>query len=179
MTTSSELLCLAARELKALGATAAGQRVYTPGDWPTWDNQYPALKLRVVNEEKISVGRSGPPEFTVTATVRILGQVSAPAAAEDGGAAAAEDQLWRLARQVEVALINSYPLTSKLQQFPFVRTQLAFSSEGETHLGGIQIDLGLEFFQDDFAPIDADDLDEINLTAANYPNAGFDAVLPS
>lgn len=178
MTTTAEtLLDLVYAAL--LEVTDAGQRVYRPGDWPTWDKQYPALKLRVFSEDKQSVGRGGI-NFIVTATIRILGQVSAPANEDDGGAEVAEAALRALSRQVEVAVINSYPLTSKLQQFASVRSQFKFTSEAEDHLAGIQIDLGLEYYQgwEDFAPIAADAVNDVEVTASNYPPAGLSIALP-
>ena len=177
MTTSEDLLDAVAAAIVAAG-TDAQLRVYTPGDWPTWDSQYPAIKLRMLRETKTAIGR-GEISFTVVTTIRILGQVSEPASADDGGAAAAEVALWRLKRQAEVAIINSYPLTSLLQQFPSVDAQLAFSSEGEKHLAGIQVDLALEFYQgpEDFAPIVTTDVDAVTVTATAYPPAGLDLAL--
>jgi len=178
MTTSADLMDAVAAAIVA-GDTDAGLRVYTPGDWPTWDSQYPAIKLRVYRETKTSTGR-GEIGFTVLTTVRILAQVSEPASSDDGGAAMAEVALWRLKQQIEVAVINSYPLTALLQQFPSVDSQLAFSSEGETHLAGLQIDLGLEFYQgpSDFAPSATTDIAEVGVNASVYPPAGLDLRFP-
>ena len=169
MTTSFDLLGLTQTAL--LGHTDAGGRAFTPGDWPTQPDQYPLLKLRVIAEDRQSLGRGGPPQFLVTTTVRILGEVSAPAAVDDAGATVAEAALWQLKRQVEVAVINSYPLTILIQQFPFIRSQLNFNSEGATHLAGIQIDVGLEFVQgpEDFAPIQAPAIAEVDITVPTYP----------
>ena len=178
MTTSADLLDAVAAALLAAG-TDAGLRVYTPGDWPAWDNQYPAIKLRVARETKTSNGR-GEISFTVVTTIRILGQVSTPASIDDGGAAAAEVALWALKQQIEVAVINSHALTVLVQQFPSVDAQLAFNAEGETHLAGIQIDLGVEFYQgpEDFAPIVAPEIHEATLDASNYRPHGLDQIFP-
>lgn len=161
-------------------ATDAGARVLRPADWPTQAGQYPVWKVRVLSETKQSLGRSGPPQFTVTTTIRAQGEVSEPAAVDDSGASAAETALWSLQRQAEVAVINSYPLTSEIQQIASVQTQLRFNGDAATHLAGIAIDFALEFYQgpEDFASVAADELDEAHLGATSYPaSPGFTANL--
>lgn len=164
---------------KPVYATDAGENVFRPADWPTQDGQYPRLKLRVIRETKQSLARSGPPEFTVTTVVRIVGEVSELAEEDDAGATAAEQSLWRLARQAEVAVIGSYPLMRAIQQIASVDSQLAYSSDGEAHLAGIQVDIAIEWYQgpEAFAPVEADDLDEIAIAATAYPPVGLQASL--
>jgi hypothetical protein len=172
MSTSEELAALVYSALTtADDTTDAGANVYKPGDWPTQADQYPRLKLRVTRESKQSLGRGGPPEFTVITTLRIIGEVSEPADVNDAGATAAEAALWRLSRQVEIAVIGSYPLTAELQQFATVDSQLAYNSDAETHLAGIQIDIGLEHYQgpEMFAPVIADDVTDVEVTLSTYP----------
>jgi hypothetical protein len=156
-------------------ATMAQGRVYKPGDWPSQDGLYPLVKMRLVGEDRVPIGRSGPAEFTTTATIRITGEVSAPAQIDDGGATVAETLLWQLKRQIEVAIVNSYPLTSAIQQISSMRSQLAFNSEAATHLAGVQIDLALEFYEgpESFAPVVADTLDQVSLAATRFPPVGF------
>ena len=142
MTTSADLQALVHAALTATPTTTAcGARVYEPGDWPTWDNQYPAMKLRVIRESKVSNGR-GEVSFTTTTTLRALVQVSAPASPDDGGAAATEAALWAIQRQFEVAVINNYDLWLIIQQAPTIDAQFAYSSEGEKHLAGSADRLG-------------------------------------
>lgn len=173
MTTSSDLLDLVYQALSTDGgATDAGGRVYKPGDWPTQPDQYPILKLRLIGEDRVSQGRASV-QFTTTAIIRIIAEVSAPATLDDAGATGAETALWRVKRQVEVAIVNSYPLFRSIQQLASVRSQLAFNSEGATHLAGIQMDLSLEFYEgpEDFAPIEADEIDQVSIAATHYPPA--------
>jgi hypothetical protein len=182
MTTTKDLLDLTWSALIGAGleanpasyATASEQRVYRPGDWPTWDQQYPATKLRVVSESKISQGY-GDILMTVTATIRIISQVSAPASDEDGGASEAEAALWVLATQNERAVINSYPLTGLLQRFTSITSQLTFTSEGETHLAGIQTDIAMEFMQseEDFAPLESAPLEQISIGDTVHEGLGI------
>jgi hypothetical protein len=179
MTTSEDLLGLVVAAVRGPNAdaeqpsyaTSAGNAVYSPGDWPTQSGQYPVWKIRVIRELKTSLGRGGPPQFLVVTTVRAMGEVSAPVAVNDAGATAAAAALWQLQRQFEVAVINSYPLTGQVQQFPTIDSQLSYNSDAETHLAGIQIDLGLEFVQgvDDFAPIEADDLLLVDANVTTFP----------
>lgn len=173
--TSDDVLDLVIGALRAPGATSAGDLVYRTGDRPTQNDQYPNLRGRVVRETKQSLGRGGGPEFNVTATIRVIGEVSAPAAVGDAGAAQAEALLWQLKRQVEVAVVGSYPLERQIQQFASIDSQLAYNADGETHLAGIQIDFAIEFYQglEDFALIASDDLDEVAATPAGSGLVGF------
>lgn len=180
MTTSSDLVDVIFAALTASGATDAGAHVFRPGDWPTQNDQYPILKLRVVRETKQSLGRGGGPAFIVVTTVRIIGEVSAPVQADDAGAVAAEAALWRLQRQYELAVIGSYPLELMIQQFVSVDSQLAYTSDAATHLAGIQTDAGIEFYQgpEDFAQAEQDDLTEADATLVDQPPYGFTLTLP-
>jgi len=177
--TSEELLDLVFAAVAGAGTDAA-DRVYRPGDWPTQGDQYPVLKLRVLAETKQSLGK-GQVQFSVTTTVQVVGEVSAAALPRDQGANDAERKLWRLARQAEVAVINSYPLFCQVEQLASVQTQLAFNSEGETHLGGIDMRLAFDHYQgeEDFAPIQADEILEVTVDATALRPAGAFLNFPS
>lgn len=177
--TSLDLLGMV-RDALAAGTTDAGTRIFTPGDWPAQPDEYPITKLRLINETRQSIARSGAPEFMTVALIRIISEVSAPAKLDDGGATDAETACWRIKRQNEVAIINSYPLTAVVQQFASMFSQLSFSSEGATHLAGVQTDLSIEFYEgpESFAPIATDDLDAVHLTDPNHPRHGLDISLP-
>ncbi len=187
MTTSADLLDLI--EAAVLGpsagaqppvfATVAGDRVKRPGDLPTQNDQYPILKLRIVSESRQSLGK-GSVQFQTTATIRVVGEVSAPAAIGDVAASTAESQLWALKRQYEIAIINSYPLFRVVEQLEGVQTQLAFAADQSTHLAGIQSDFAFQFFEDedDFAPIASDALTEVTAEDRQHPPSGFTANLP-
>ncbi|KQN00567.1 hypothetical protein [Sphingomonas sp. Leaf25] len=178
MTTSLDLLDAVHAAIVAAG-TDADDQVFRPGDWPTQPDQYPITKLRLIAEDRQSLGRSGPAEFLTTATVRVVSEVSAPVELDNAGATTAEGLLWRIKRQTEVAIVNGYPLSSMIQQITSMRSQLAFTSEGATHLAGIQTDIALEFYEgpESFAPQDADDLDRLDLATA-LPPAGLTVAFP-
>jgi len=161
--------------------TDASSRVYKPGDWPTQDGQYPIVKMRLVHEDRQSLGRGGAFEFTTVATIRIAAEVSGFASVDDIGATGAEAQLWALKRQIEVAVVNSYPLTRLIQNIPTMTSQLAFNSDAATHVAGVQIDLALEFYEgpENFAPVASDDLTEVTIVNPNLPPTGLSVDLPT
>lgn len=166
MTTAADIVDLVEAALRTPAATEAGDSVFRPGDWPAQPDSYPLLKLRIVSENKQSITRSGSVQFTTTLTLRIIGEVSAPVSLEDpAGASVAEAALLRLSRQVEVAVIGSYPLELQIQQISSVSTQFAFNGETATHLAGIQKDLTIEFYEgaEDFAQPHTDDLTRLTL----------------
>ncbi|HEV2365401.1 MAG TPA: hypothetical protein VGS12_14525 [Caulobacteraceae bacterium] len=177
-TTTSQLLDLVVGELQAAN-TAAGARVFKPGDWATSQANYPVLLVRATAEDKESLGNADV-QFKVTATIQVVGRVSAPALAADAGAANADEALWALARQVEVAVINAYDLTILLQQFPFVRTKVGFSAEGEQHQAEFVMEIGLEFYQgpEDFCPPALTPITEIDVELTTFPPAGERIALP-
>lgn len=179
VTTSNDLL--AATYVAVLNATDAGSRVYKPGDWPSQIEQYPLIKMRLIHEARTSLGRGGAIEFLTVATIRITGEVSAPATIDDAGATGAESALWRLKRQIEVAIVNSYPLTKLIQNMPTMVSQLDFSSEGATHLAGVRVDLQLEFYEgpESFAPVVSDDLEQVTIANTSLPPTGLSVDLPT
>ncbi|HEX7693915.1 MAG TPA: hypothetical protein VF409_05465 [Sphingomonas sp.] len=179
MTTSQDLLDLVYQAV--LDATDAGSRVYKPGDWPTQDGDWPIVKIRLLAEDRQSLGRGGAIEFITVATVRLHLEVSAPATEDDMGATGAETALWALKRQAEVAVINSYPLTKLLQNIPSVRSQLGFSSDAATHIAGVHMDLSLEFYEgpESFAPVATVDLEEVAIADTNLPPTGISVDLPT
>ena len=180
MTTSLHIKNLVDAALTGYPGTDAKDRVYRPGALPTQTDQYPNLRTRLTAESRQSLGRGGPPEFTTLCTVRIIGEVSAPASIADVTSSTIEAQLWALKRQVEVAVINSYPLFSRIQQLASIQAQLAYTSEAATHLAGIQIDMAFEFYEgpEDFAPIETDDLTDADITASNFTTTGIDIDIP-
>ncbi len=187
MTTSADLLDLVEAALlgpnaasePAVYATSAADRVKRPGDLPTQADQYPILKLRVVSESRQSLGR-GDVQFDTTVTIRVVGEVSAPAAIGDVSTSTAEARLWALKREYEMAIINSYPLFRVVQELAGVNTQLAFCGEQATHLAGIQSDFAFEIYEgaDDFAPIETVALTDVTAQDRNHPPTGFTADLP-
>ena len=78
MALSEDLLELTHAAIVQAGTDAEGD-VFRPGDWPTQDGQYPIIKLRLIGEDRQSVSRSGPSQFTTITTIRISAEVSAPA----------------------------------------------------------------------------------------------------
>ncbi len=53
------------KSIIAAAGTSAGENVFGPGDWPTQEDQYPIIRLRLVHEGRISVGRGGGQQFAL------------------------------------------------------------------------------------------------------------------
>ncbi|PRZ56573.1 hypothetical protein BX589_101223 [Paraburkholderia fungorum] len=147
MTTSRDLREIAVQGLVVSGATAAGTNVFSPRTWATWDGTYPMLLVQTPDEDGQSWGPHGPPAFTVTTTLRVTARAQATALSGDAAAVIVEEQLETLREQIKAALINYPPLMSLLQQYPFFRSTMQPSGEGQSPIGQLVLDIGLEFVQ--------------------------------
>jgi hypothetical protein len=158
--------------------TSAEDRVRLPGDLPTQSDDYPLWKLKIESEVKQSIGR-GSVGFTTIATIRLVGEVSAPADRDDPLTSSVEAKLQLLKREGEVAIINSYPLFSYIQQLVSVQTQFAYTLK-DKHLAGIQSDYAFEFYEDgsEFAPTPSNALTEIIGPDTNHPGVGLHITFP-
>ncbi|MDR7873165.1 ATP-binding protein [Yersinia mollaretii] len=148
--------------------TDAGNRVYSPRDWPTTEDMYPLILVQTLIEEKQSLGRNAP-QFNTITTVRITGRLQELDGEHlDDGANKAYLALERLREQIERAVINSYDLTRQIQQFARVRSTVDLDSGGEGHMAQLLMELDIEYYQgpEDFYPIVADPLDGIDITIA-------------
>ncbi|HDL6856589.1 TPA: ATP-binding protein [Yersinia enterocolitica] len=148
--------------------TDAGNRVYSPRDWPTTEEMYPLILVQTLIEEKQSLGRNSP-QFNTITTVRITGRLQElDGEYLDDGANKAYLALERLREQIERAVINSYDLTRQIQQFARVRSTVDLDSGGEGHMAQLLMELDIEYYQgpEDFYPIVADPLDGIDITIA-------------
>ena len=189
MTTTSELRQITAEALKV--GTTAGSNVFAARTWPTWSGSYPIIWIHSPAEEKESLGRQGGPQFTVTATIRISARVQLKALPKNAAAAAMILALEEIQRQIERALINFPPLMSRLQQFPFIRSEMVESDDGDQNIGELVMDVGMEFYQgpEEFYQIQTDPLHELNVTSdllnvvdatGTYPDPMFpDSVTPA
>lgn len=173
MTTSLDIadaIFLAIRD----AGTQLGERVFKPGDWPSQPDQWPLARVRLAREERQSAGRGGPDQFTTTAWVMVTIEASAYALEDNQGAAEAEAQLWTIKREIDAAILNNPAIGAIISQFVSIRSSLIYSSESATHLAGLQIDLGAEFFEggDGFGVPAADAIDTIEVSAPDYPGLG-------
>lgn len=176
----------AAAQTALTGTTAAGTNVFSPLDRPTWAGNYPVIFLSTPEEQKESLGRQGAPQFTVTATLQVIARVAMNQTQKDAGAAAAMVELEKLQNQIEVALINNPALMDLMQQFSFVRVTKDVNGDGESNLGELKMDFGLEFYQgpEDFFPIPTTALETVTIDGdlqnvfdpnGTYPNPPFPA----
>jgi hypothetical protein len=157
MTTTSDLRLLSAEGLK--GKTIAGDNVFVARTWATWDGSYPILYLHSPSEDMESLGNASAPQFTVTATIRVSARVEVMTLPKNAGAAEALVQLEDIQQQIKMALINFPPLMKRLQQYPFVRSEIRDNGEGDSELAELVMDIGMEFYQgpEDFYPLEEDD----------------------
>jgi len=163
MTDTVDLLNLTVDALK--GKTSVMNNIFSPRDWPTWSGSYPLILVQTPSEEKTSLGKSAP-EFNVVSTFQITARVQALATPRDGGGELVEARLIELRKQIERALINNYELTKAVQQFPFVRSQMSISDEGEYQIGELVMHIGMEFYQgpEDFYPVERFPINDVSLT---------------
>ena len=164
MTTSAALRAIAVTALT--GTTSAGSSVYSPLDISSWDHSYPMLIVTTDDEDGDSHGRNGPPQFTVTTTLRVIGRVEQSAEDDDTGAALVLAALETLRDQIKAAVINYPALMVELQQFAFFRSRMQTGGKDQTafHQGQVVVDIGLEFYQgpDDFYQAPTTALETVN-----------------
>lgn len=156
--------------LKA-GDTDAQDRVFTPGDWPTRPNTWPVLRVMALRDRKESLGRASI-LFTVTTTIRITLQAWSPGQPADVGGQYADDRLWDLQRQVEIAVINNPAFNGAIQQYPTVDSQFAVDASGALQLAEMVMDIGFEYVQgpEDFYPTPTAPWEQGNVTFAAAPH---------
>jgi hypothetical protein len=152
MTTKAQLREVVADAL--LGVTDAGDSVYTPRDWHTYEGEYPVILVSAPREEKESFGERGSVEFLVVATIRIVAKTEMPAFSGDYGAEAAEGAVEQIQAQIERGVIGAPQLRQLVSQFVSVRSEIAVSAAGEKHRAELAMDVALEFYQgpEDFSP---------------------------
>lgn len=147
------------------GKTDAGERVYSPRDWPTSEDMYPAILVQTPFDLKNSLGRNVP-QFTTVTTVRITGRLQElDEVDQDNGAKKAEEALEQLREQIERAVINSYDLTRQTQQILQVRSTIEVNAHGEGHIAQLLMEMDIEYYQgpEDFFPVETHPLEGINI----------------
>lgn len=150
------------------GKTDAGERVYSPRDWPTSASLYPALLVQTPFDHKKAQGRNTP-AFTTLTTIRITGRVQEyDGEFDDDGAMRAEVALEDLREQIERAVINSYELTRKIQKYAEIRSTINVDADGEAHMGQLLYEIDIEYYQgpEDFYPVETVPLEGMDITIA-------------
>jgi len=159
-----------------------GIALQSPGDWNQPSTKLPVLKVRQGKDRKESNGTNGQTSFTTTSVFLLRVEVSAVSGP------AALLVLEGFAADIEAAIFKSAPLRAKTQNFRFMETNTDVNAEGATHIGTMDIALGVEMFETFYPDVSAA-LAEIDLTAdlvnvadpnGTYPNPPFpDAVTPA
>jgi hypothetical protein len=146
VTTATDLRDLAVQALK--NNTDALYNVFSPRDQATWDGEYPVMFLTTPKQGGPSFGNNKPMAYTVTATLRIEGRASQPAAANDLGAAILLFELERMRDQILACVINYPPLLLVVQNIPHFDVTFPPGPENTTnHMGSVVVEIDLEFIQ--------------------------------
>lgn len=186
MTTSADLRALFV--LALLNQTDAGDAVFSPFDWPTSDDAYPAILVHARRERKESLGKNAP-LFNVTTTLEIIGRTQSQAFVGDQGSAAALEAAERLKMQIEVALINNPIIwalpdgSQRISEFSSVESELTTSSEGAMPIASLTMTVEVVFQQgpEDFFPIPSTPLQGIDAAVqmpAGTVEPGFSISFP-
>ncbi len=154
MTTTTALFLLDQIVTALRGHTDAGQSVFNPRDWPTWDGQYPCILTQVLSDTKQSQGR-GSLSFIAVSTIRVICRAAAPGGDDDLGTSTAENEAWAMARQVEVAVINGPAVAPYVMQYPTIDSQVRVTSDGDQSVADVAVDIAMEYrlTGEDFASI--------------------------
>ena len=175
MTTSAQLRSLFIAALT--GATDAGASVFSPFDWPTAQDAYPAILVRAPRERKRSLGRNAP-LFEVTTTIEVVARTKAVAQVGDAGSAEALAAVEAIKGQIEVALINNPSIWfdtltngQRIQQFASIESDMETSSDGDMPLAELRMHIEVEFMQDanDFHPVPSTPLQEVTAAVSQPP----------
>lgn len=131
--------------------TIAEGRVYMPRDWPVTDEIIPIIKIQPPSETKEAIGNSGI-KFLTTTRIKVFGQVSAPAEANDGAAGKVLMALSLFQRQIELAVIGNPILFGGdqpgiIQQLRSVQTEMGQNSDGKLHRGELGMEFAFDFYQ--------------------------------
>ncbi len=118
--------------------TLAGDRVYTPRDWPTVQC-YPCILVDCLNDRKESLGQQ-PPAFTATTTLNVNARVEAQ------GVGPARDACEQLCDQIECALLTCQPLLKHIQQGSSIETVMELDATGRVHIADLRMALELQYF---------------------------------
>lgn len=161
------------------GRTQAGDKVYSPRDFPTNDGDLPALRLKVVRSSSENlVGNAGPSQFNTTDTLEVLIRCDATASLDDEGAADAEERVDAIAEQVERLIVNAPELQLLgVDEFKAIRRAFGYDGSAALHLGEAMLEFDYVYLQpaDDFARPDDAPLTQVAVTGTATPYATPDA----
>lgn len=154
--------------------TDAGVNVFSVRTSPTLPAQMPAIYVSTPSESGQSSSR-GTPDFTKTVRVEVLAKVSG------GTPLATLTALERIAEQIEMSVMCSPEILTRIQQVSDITIEQAISSETEDHLGAAKLTFGLEYTQE--YPVSGLPLTHIQgEVLAEQPNIGpplvFEVTLP-
>lgn len=159
-------------------ATAAAASLASPGDWTTPPDILPAIKLRTVGDQKLSIIK-GAPEFTTTVHLEI------EAAVEANDEASAQDAIEILGYALEQALLTNSAFIGITNQFPTISTVQEITADGQRHVGGLKMRLEVEV-PEMFDPATPPNFEGLNVhldmlapfdASGTYPSPAFPAAV--
>ena len=166
-----------------LGRTAAGADVQAYRDWGIQTNAgvfSPKITVDLPDEDKDGLGSAGPATFDTTAIITVHGFVSAISAAApggDGGEVRVRQAVTALRRQIEVAVINDAALMGEISRIKAVRSKMSATGDGNgVHVAEAVLQFAFVFYQgpEDFAPVQADEVDDMRIDVKPLDPAGVD-----
>lgn len=159
-----------AHDALVTAATLAGANVFLPRDWPTNSATMPNISVQTPDEQKQSVGRNGPPQFTTTVWLQLRCQV----AGTDAGQV--ESDLETLADQAELVIMGLVIVAPQfVQQVRETQYKFEVSAEGALHTGEAILLFAVEY-RERFDAVLSDTLGGLDVTVAQGPAL---AILPA
>lgn len=132
-----------------VAGTLAGNRVYSPEDWPLTAAKIPAIMVSAGRDSKTSRGPFGPPSFDTISTILVDYTVMG------NGQALALAASQTIAAQIQLAVLANSDLIASVTQFPAVdSTAPTVTAEGREHFGSGQVSFQMSYIED-FIPDDA------------------------
>ena len=138
--------------------TLAGERVYSPRDWPVNAKDMPAILVDDQREESESRGNAGFPAFLTTTFIVVDGRV------ERGTEELAKADLATLRGQIKVAILASYTIIASVEQVVGIRSECRVSAEAKKHVGELRMEFAFRY-PEDFEPTITDTLEGVDLHA--------------
>lgn len=125
-------------DLLKRASTVAERRVFKGNPWPVMADKLPALWVSSPSDVGSSLG-AGPPSFSRTTTIQIIGIVRGDDPAD------ALEQIDQFNETVETLLMTDTRLISSVEEVEGLHTQVELNSETKDHLARFTLALELKY----------------------------------
>lgn len=119
-------------------STVAGSRVFKGNPWPVSADRLPALWVSAPSDVGSSFG-AGPPSFSRTATIQIIGIVRGDNPAD------ALEQIDQFNDAIETLLMTDTRLIGNVEEVEGLHTHVELNSETKSHLAQFTLALELKY----------------------------------